>query len=73
VTEFWARVLGVLRHEGADVAENLGIVAIGIGVVLFLASMPWPIAVTLALCVGVRLHRRAENTAELDRYRRGRL
>lgn len=65
------RVADVLRNEGADVAETIGSIAIFIAIPMFLVSLPWPWSILLLACVGVRLYRRAQATAELDRYRRG--
>lgn len=66
-----ARLARWLRTDGLDMAETLGTVTIAVAVVTYLVSMSWFWMVVLTVCVGIRLHRRAGQTAELARYRRG--
>jgi hypothetical protein len=65
------RLLRWLRTEGLDLAEYFGMITIAVGVFTYLTSLGWPWMIALTLCVGLRMHRRAEQTAELSRYRRG--
>lgn len=66
-----SRLARWVRTEGADMAESIGMITIAVAVLTYLTSLAWPWMIVLALCVGVRLHRRADQTAELARYRRG--
>lgn len=65
------RVLDVLRNEGADIAETIGALGIMVGALLLVTTLPLPLGILISVGIAVRIYRRAEDTAELDRYRRG--